>query len=106
VTIGTPVPAATPVPTGTATCAREAARGQTDDATGELSTVITLPPEPDRKLVNCVSAVLNEVSVPARAAPGPAWRERRRRGRAGSIRVWARAEQGRHGVSPFEKART
>lgn len=36
-----------------------------------LITVMILPPEPSRKSVNFVSAVLNVVSVPAKAAEAP-----------------------------------
>lgn len=71
VTMGTPVPAATPVPTGTATWPSEKrpeARPTIPPA--RLNTVITLPPDPERKLVNWVSAVLNVASVPACATAG------------------------------------
>ena len=70
VTIGTPVPTPTPTPTGTAiwpSVKRPAARLIRPAA--RLSTVMTLPPEPSRKLVNLVSAVEKVASVPAYAVP-------------------------------------
>ena len=72
VPIGIPVPAPTPTATGTATWPRlKRPDASATMPPARLMTVMILPPEPSRKSVNFVSAVLNVVSAPANAADAP-----------------------------------